>query len=593
MKPKKKKFDIKAFCINHCEKFAFALMIPLAIYIGLEGTKFVPLPWQPDALQKAADESEAFVKKNERKAVDEGVSVTNYDVKAEWIKVPLRATLYQTNTKWMPSLFPEKNKRAGVEVFSVTDLIPHTGLGAIGINSNTAEATALGFAPGTTKIGRRWVVLTGLIPIKKQLELYVSTFTSSVLTDPTRDTPQYYFYEVERAEISPTSDLNNLKWEKLDVFGSFSKDQILWSGTAVDPVDPTFLAPIPAERAVPMAYPLPPVESRFGEEVTHPPVVPMLTDSQMKSMKLEEQFQKKFIKQSLEKINEKMILEHDPFGTQDKAALDPTQQNPLAQEHEDESTITVTDYLFRFFDFSVETGKSYRYRVRLYVANPNYKLAEKWLEEPSLAKERFLITPFSTASATVTVPLGSRVLTSAVTAAGPRTPWAEPSASLYAIYFDMNDGSEWYVEKDRVFRGQTINYSKGEAIPFETKSAENAGLDGMPMPPQPKPGPRPRDTRKPAPPTGPEKRTVEIVSDVCVLDMFGGALLPKTGTGNVPDLRSPGKVLVLEPSGAMVVRKVDADLHEIDRLKNPVPLLGGGIISSPRGGSGDMGGGSP
>ena len=578
MKPKKKKFDIKAFFIDHCEKIALALVIPAAIYVGLQGTKFEPLPWQPDALRKAADDADTHIKSNERTAVDEGVSITQYDVKAQWIKAKIRSDLYRTEVKWMPSLFPEKNKRGPVDVLSVTDLRASSGLGAVAINSGTPAAIALGAQPGTSRMGRRWVVVTGLIPVKKQLDLYLAAYASSVFTSPDRDTPTYFFYDVERAEVGINSNPNNFEWKRLNVFKAINEDQILWAGMGTDPVDPTFLAPIPSNLSIPMAYPLPPVTNRFGEEVSHPPLIPMLTDTQMTTMQIQEEREKKMIQRMID-IDERTILNNRPFTPTTATGTEAFQPRGETEDEMQMQMLTVTDYLFRFFDFSVETGKTYRYRVRLYLANPNGSLGASLLEDETLSKEPYLVTEFSVPSNQVTIPLGARILASGTFAPSVRTPWAEPAASLYAIHFEMKDGSEWYIERERVFRGQTVNYGNAEVVPFE-KPPQAAAMDGselgQPPPGPPRGGPRPRGgpLSTPAPAVG-DKMTVNLVSEVCVLDVLGGSILPKTA-GNIPDMRSPGKVIVLEPSGAMRVRKVVTDLAEIDRLKNPDSAGGGG-----------------
>ncbi|MGL4594903.1 MAG: hypothetical protein ACRCUY_09270, partial [Thermoguttaceae bacterium] len=42
-----------------------------------------------------------------------------------------------------------------------------------------------------------------------------------------------------------------------------------------------------------------------------------------------------------------------------------------------------------------------------------------------------------------------------------------------------------------------------------------------------------------------------------------------------PDLRSPGKMLVLEPSGNMVIHRLANDLIEVEKIKNPKNAIGG------------------
>ena len=603
MKPKKKKFDIKAFFVNHVEKVVLALVIPLAFLIAMQGTKFPRLSWEPEDLNKVAKAADENVKASKRGAADEGVVVTQYDVKAEWIKAKIHLDLYRTNVKWMPSLFPEKIKRTAVEVFTVEDLKAGSGLGAVAVRSGTPQANALNIPMGATHVGRRWAVITGLIPNKKQSDLFITTYSSSVLTDAFRDTPLYWTYDIERAEIKPDSNPNNLDWQKLSILKASTENYTIWAGFSADPVDPTYLAPRPPGQVIPMASLLPPVGKPFGEEVAHPPAIPMSTDTRMRAIEFMENLQEERLKEFLN-IDEDEIFKNSPFDRTSVAGGGAT----ALQNVPDMPARPEPNFLFRFFDFSVEIGKTYRYRVRLHLANPNYLLAPHLLEDPELSKEPFLPTAYSVPSNQVTIPLSARVLVNSTIAPSVRTPWAEPSASLYVIHFDMEDGSEWYNERAAVFRGQTANY-KADGIGPPARTA--MGGMGAGLPPAgiggsdsrtPQPPPRagaanpPRNPGgAPAPAASENKKSgIEYVSEVCVLDILGGTILQRTSG---PELRAPGRVVVLEPSGAMRLRKVTADSLEIEHLKNPdaanrVGGAGGGFpgMGGPGMGGPDMGG---
>lgn len=71
------------------------------------------------------------------------------------------------------------------------------------------------------------------------------------------------------------------------------------------------------------------------------------------------------------------------------------------------------------------------------------------------------------------------------------------------------------------------------------------------------------------------KKTVEVRSDVSVVDMLGGQTMKN-------NLRSPGKILVLEPSGNLVIRDVADDMVEVEQLKHPVAA--GGMMGGMDGG---------
>ena len=50
--------------------------------------------------------------------------------------------------------------------------------------------------------------------------------------------------------------------------------------------------------------------------------------------------------------------------------------------------IGLDHYLLRFFDFTVERGKKYRYRVKLAIADPNYDVATNTLSPEVLDRHR-------------------------------------------------------------------------------------------------------------------------------------------------------------------------------------------------------------
>ncbi|MDR0871825.1 MAG: hypothetical protein LBN39_13670 [Planctomycetaceae bacterium] len=643
---KKKKRNSPNFLVLHIEKIIFALVIPAAVYIAYQGTQYKGLTWQPDVLVQASTKADTFVKSNNRKAADEGVETFSYDTYATWIKTKIKPELYQTDTTWLPSLFPEKNKRGKVEVFPVHDLKASSGLGAVTINpasplgqerlaeqNKAAGGTGGSAVPNTgtmgmgssgmtggVQIGERWAIVTGLIPIKQQLDEYVSAFSTSTLSDPVRDFPSYYLYDVERAEIEPGKADPN--WEKLEFITVWKEKTTLWAAAAgFDPVDPTYLAPV---HLFPMAYPLPPVAKKYNEDVVHPPVVPMMTESQVRDLKDAEKVQKKMFDEML-KLNQADLLENGPafssagggagigmgtdggmsgggmgmgtgmgmgsgpdMGGTGTSGRTTRRQREAAKKLEEElKPVVVTDFLFRFLDFKVKAGKSYKYRVRLYLANPNYELQANFLEQDALAKEKWLITEWSETSNMVTIPLESRILTSDITAANARTPWDEPYAKITMVYFDMNDGSEWYAEKDRVSRGTTCNFKKLEVTNPALEQRVNTGgtMDsdmGVSSPPRtssPRNRPSARGTTAAAPKKDKEdKQTIEEAkSNVCVLDMLGGQPLYKTNfkdSNKILDLKSPSKMLVLEPSGNIVIHALTVDLAEIEQMKYPKGQIG-------------------
>ena len=60
-----------------------------------------------------------------------------------------------------------------------------------------------------------------------------------------------------------------------------------------------------------------------------------------------------------------------------------------------QTVASVDYYLFRYFDFEVEEGKTYQYRVKLLLANPNYGVEERFVEDPTATEQKIIASDFS------------------------------------------------------------------------------------------------------------------------------------------------------------------------------------------------------
>jgi hypothetical protein len=66
--------------------------------------------------------------------------------------------------------------------------------------------------------------------------------------------------------------------------------------------------------------------------------------------------------------------------------------------------------MFRFIDYTVESGKSYTYRVRVSIFNPNYDMPAAHLADVGLSKDLKIASEASNESAPVAVPRGGELL---------------------------------------------------------------------------------------------------------------------------------------------------------------------------------------
>ncbi|MDR1483816.1 MAG: hypothetical protein LBT09_03235 [Planctomycetaceae bacterium] len=544
-----KSFDVKQFFILHGEKFAVGLLVLFAIffiYVGV--TSYKSLSWQPVDLDEKSKGSRTFIDTNTRTATDESVVVFQYDKYAEWIKYGVKLNLYETPTVWLPLLFPERIKRDKVPLLPVENLQASAGLGAVSIKPTG----------GKTQIGERWVVITGLIPIQKQREYYVRAYAASVRPMPDRDTPLYASYSLERAEVAPDQDERNLKWEEVKAFDEMNRRVTnIWNGVAPEPVDSDFLAPYVylGAGSLPMACPLPPALKHFGSEVTQDSI-PLLSETaaewQKKSQDYNKRLQEEMEHKSATKGN---FRNNSPYGGAVKTPDTRTTQT-RDESLPPEEQRTISHFLFRYLDYTVQPGKTYRYRVKLSLANPNHGLTESDVVNIALTTDAYLDTDVSNASNRVTVPPDSRVLARVVSPQSRTTPWVEPSANVLAVYFDLTDGSEWvWGASERVYRGSVLNI-KGAPTQDPVmldKPETTAKVGGRPTPPNTN-DPKLQTQRK------------DVITNICIMDMYGGVELGKV-VNEAPTVKTPAKMLVVNNMGEILLHDVGEDNKEIEAMK--------------------------
>jgi len=280
-----------------------------------------------------------------------------------------------------------------------------------------------------------YVLLTGLIPFRKQLDEYIALYARASYQSPERDLPIWHDYAVERLEIR--SDGGG-EWKIIDITRLYEDWKDNWAGKATDLIPQQFLLPStqnlfdPAE--VPIGYwgPLPALAAKptlngvdmsggdlgmggpdsgssWGLQSIHP-----WAKDEIKEL-LAEQKQLALEQQESTGLGGEMGGGMD-FGGEFGGGMTGTTTGPFSpfrdtemgmdeggmeDQYDDnmmmgygpdgEGMMLDQDYcLFRFIDTSVEPGRLYRYRVTLRAWNPNWNLPKKFLESPELADDQFL-----------------------------------------------------------------------------------------------------------------------------------------------------------------------------------------------------------
>jgi hypothetical protein len=215
-----------------------------------------------------------------------------------------------------------------------------------------------------------YVLVTGLIPARKQRDEYRRRFADVGFPDVKRDSPLWSDFEIDRALVVPGGQES---WERVDLAAVAKTRTAEWAAAAAATVPADYLLAATEDsrspQTTPIAFcgPLPErVDGGWKTDDMHPWVI--------------EQVQAK----SKPEANPPPGGEPQPDG----------KGPPQGAEFR----------LFRFIDTAVEPGKSYKYRVRLKVWNPNLGLPEQQLVEAGLAKDPKLTAANSGPSPAVTVP---------------------------------------------------------------------------------------------------------------------------------------------------------------------------------------------
>ena len=274
-----------------------------------------------------------------------------------------------------------------------------------------------------------YVLLTGLIPFRKQLDEYIALYSRASYQSSERDLPIWHDYAIERLEVRPDG---GGEWKVIDITRLYEDWKNNWVSTATDSIPEQFILPStqnlfdPAD--VPIGYwgPLPALAAKpslngmssgdlgldglgygssWGLQTIHP-----WAKEEMKKL-LEEQ--KKLAIEQQEgigglggemgdgteyggRMTGPSTGTFSPFGDTEMSM-----EEGMSEEYDEdmmmgygpdgEGIMLGQDYcLFRFIDTSVEPGRLYRYRVTLRAWNPNWGLSKKFLESPESADEKFV-----------------------------------------------------------------------------------------------------------------------------------------------------------------------------------------------------------
>ncbi|HEX4415047.1 MAG TPA: hypothetical protein VH107_15530 [Lacipirellulaceae bacterium] len=451
-----------------------------------------------------------------------------------------------------------------------------------------------------------WACVVAKVPIREQLKLYQDAFEKAKGGfDPARDFPQYKGYFVQRAEVIPDKEL---EWKAVPVYdgqhtsvvsdtplnrvamGGAVMEKLLanaakfWAGMSPDVIDPRFSDYI-------LTFPLPPLVGRdWGPEADHPDI-PLLANTPP----LEQELPPEAIPAGgTEKpagadnafgsanpngatsgppiggrpggfamgpgFGRGSMLGGPPVGGRSGPGMPPgggegrsyAAAGPGAGNGRSSLPKGVDNLLFRFFDFTVEPGKKYKYRVKLVLSDANYNATDNTVAPAVLDRHRQesqaartknptgirpdirMVENWSDPSPTVGIPLSGGVKLVDVKVPSADKVNDEPSANLLVNSFDVDA-----TDKNNAIQAANKKDFRRGGVANMTEKADYLVDGGLAI-----------DTDD----------NFKFVTGMTLVDIDGGKKLANSQT-------SPGRVLMMGPAGELYVHNELDDKPAVDYHK--------------------------
>ena len=600
---------ILAFLLAHGEKIGVGAVAALAcglVWGGISAarTKAASRDQQPRVIQEQADTAAMHIEAVKQPPAEELRVPTLAKAIEPWrrpeVQEPPSTALFNK------PLFEEKSKRSKPEVFAIEELRAVAGMAFMperqadaALGRNPADVDPPREPEGPPKRGGRqreprgradqaeqpapeqgfrefgagmppmgmpmpgmpgergrlvpYCIVTGLIPIAKQVADYQQRYEKSGLRDPQRDVPLWSDYLVERMVVTPDG---REEWKRIELKQFFADAAKLWAGVQPEQLPPGVVLGPEQNPGATFLYcsPLPMLAGDpWGLEALHPWFVG----------KLKEMIDEQAALLATQADQAATILpgqqpgagpafgppggefgappsEFGPGGFGPRPGMMPEMPGmpgaPGMMVDGQGRPVVGLDYrLFRFVDTSVEPGKTYRYRVRLSLWNPNRALEPRYLTDAALAKDLRLPSPPSNVTDPVTVPGTGALLVRAL-----------PKADLRRL----KAGSVEVLVLDK--GSETGNYALRSLV---TEPGGLVNVDGRLN--------KPGDQRT---------RGEDAVTDAVLVDMRGrqeDRAETRGAKGSPPP--EPLDMLFLRPDGTFTVASAADSQAKVDRYLTTLP----------------------
>lgn len=504
---------IKSFFVTHTEKLVFGLFALGFVWFlyGAITQEIYERNGQPMTPNRLTDLNRAADEHIKRQVPD----VESLEIDTELPDPAKAVATAETPVKpaekfvvFNPGVWQPNAKRGEPEYLPIADVRANAGYGAFSSkNGNAKQGAAKGF---------RWVVLTGLFQAAKQETLYAEKFRNSGTGKRNTDVPTLYIYQdrmpflVQRRDVTDSVPEGDQGWETLPMLKLLEIERQL-SSSSREVVDDGYVQDG-------LTRPLPPLLAGTWEDdesVAHKPEIKLASASETAA--------------EPEAAPTAEPVEAEPVKDKKDAPLfGPAEGAPEKEPKKADEKVAKKDEgpepvrLFRFFDYTVEAGRRYQYRVQLALHNPNYGLREIHLSSPNFGKDPYKLSQWSEPTRPIAIPRDNDVL------AGPVKPTrgvSEPVANVILHQWDPETGLT-ALERFELMRGQLANYDAMK-VPVDDPTGNNE-----------------------------EPLEISFQTDTVLLDIVGGDTLGKSR------IDEPGELLLFDADGRLVVRSEIADVEQ-------------------------------